>query len=79
MAGEVKSHSPGLQTSVSESVPSYRFLPVSGSLEGEAVSLSVLVPARKVFPNFRRGTVIDAKYRRTQQLYPERVTSHRIC
>jgi len=47
-----------LQTSVSKSVSFGRFLPVTGSFEGEAVSFSVLVPARKVFPNFRRGTVI---------------------
>jgi hypothetical protein len=28
-------------------------------LEGAAVSFSVFVPARKVFPDFRRGTVIN--------------------
>jgi hypothetical protein len=51
-----------LQTSVSESVSFGRRLPVTGSLDGEAVRWSALVPARSVLPICRSGTVTEATF-----------------
>lgn len=55
-------YSRGLQTSVSESVSSGRFLPVTGSFDGEARSLSVSLALFSPWAVCRRGTLIEAKF-----------------